>query len=419
MKNVRMLAAGILVIAASALAKFDTNQIEQITGLKGKWNEEESVFKVTVPRKEVKVTVDKTFLQPFMGITTWAGFAPGKKAETMIMGDIVLFQDEVNPAMSAALDNGIKVTALHNHFFFDEPKVYFMHIDGEGTTEQLAGALAKILAAVKQARAENLKPADHFPTPPVGLMNSFDIKPVEEIFGAKAQSQEGMYKFVFGRPAKMSCGCEIGKEMGVNTWTAFYGTAEYALVCGDFAVKEDELQDVLKSLRKDDINVVAIHHHMVGETPRYLFLHYWGKGQPTKLAEALRTARGTQAKAGAAAARVEGGFKEINSVDFERRRTEEKAVILDVRSPEEFARGHVPGAINIDLNAPGFAQKVDAFDKSKPILVNCHAGSRGAIASVALAKLGFQTVCNLDGGLAAWEKAGNAAEKTESAPQPK
>jgi rhodanese-related sulfurtransferase len=170
---------------------------------------------------------------------------------------------------------------------------------------------------------------------------------------------------------------------------------------------------VLRSLRKSDIDIVAIHHHMTHEQPRYVFLHYWGRGKAADLANAIRLARGEQTKATAAAAREAGGFQEINSTHFARHRSD-GAVVLDVRSPDEFAKGHVPGAVNIDINAPGFASRVANFDKSKPILVNCHAGSRGAIAAAELARLGFKTVCNLEGGLAAWEKAGNASEKVET-----
>ncbi|HEY0549262.1 MAG TPA: DUF1259 domain-containing protein [Verrucomicrobiae bacterium] len=415
MKMEILIATAISLMASIACgATLDTNRIEQITGLKGTWNAKEGVFKVSAPRSNVTVHVEGTLLFPFMGVTTWASFMEGKKAEAMVMGDLALFEDEVNPAMSAALDAGLRVTALHNHFFFDEPRVFFMHIDGEGSVEQLADGLRQALAAVQMVRRDWKQPRKNFPDRPVGNYNSFDISPVEKIFDAKAQSYQGMYKFVFGRAAKMACGCEVGKDMGLNTWAAFYGTAEYAVACGDFAATEDELQDVLKTLRQNNINVVAIHHHMLGETPRYVFLHYWGKGTPTKLAEGIKAARGTQAKAGAAAARLEGGFKEIKPNEFEQQRSS-GAVVLDVRSPEEFAKGHVPGAINIDLNATGFADKVAQLDKAKPILVNCHAGSRGAIASAQLAKLGFKTVCNLEGGLAEWEKAGN--KPTDSTPK--
>jgi rhodanese-related sulfurtransferase len=410
---------GIFVVALTLLgalslpAAIDTNLVQKLTGLKGTWNEKEGVFKVSSPRTNVPVRVEGMTLFPFMGVTTWASFMEGKKAEAMVMGDLALFEDEVNYAMSAALDNGLRVTALHNHFFFEEPRVFFMHIDGEGTVEQLSSAVGKAMAAVRDVRQNFPTPQKNFlDTKPVRSMNSFSIAPVEAILDAKAQTNQGMYKFVFGRAAKMSCGCEAGKEMGVNTWAAFYGTAEHAFVCGDFAATEEELQDVLNTLRKHEINIVAIHHHMIGETPRYIFLHYIGKGVPTKLAEGIKQARGTQSKSGATAARLEGGFREIPPAEFERHRSS-GAVVLDVRSPQEFARGHVPGAINLDINDIGFVDRVEKLDKSKPILVNCHGGSRGAIAAAKLAKLGFTNACNLDGGLAAWEKAGNKAEGTE------
>src|SRR5436190_16479966 len=119
-------------LGSVASAKIDTNQIEQITGLKGTWSPSEGVFKVSAPRSDVKVSVDGWTMPPFMGLTSWAGFVDGKKEEAMVMGDLVLFQDEVNAAMSAAWGNVLKVTAVLNHFFFDEPKVYFMHIEGQG-----------------------------------------------------------------------------------------------------------------------------------------------------------------------------------------------------------------------------------------------------------------------------------------------
>ena len=327
----------------------------------------------------------------------------------MVMGDFVLFEDEVNSVMSAALDNGLQVTALHNHFFQTEPQVYFMHIGGEGSVEKLASGVKAALAKMKEIRVANPQPVKSFGGG-IPERNAISAAPLAEAFTAKAQEKEGMVKFVFGRVARMECGCDVGKEMGVNTWASFGGTDDNAVVDGDFASREDELQPVLKSLRGSGINIVAIHHHMVGETPRYVFLHYWGRGKAADLAKAIKVARGEQTKAAAAAARVEGGFKEINAADFEKRRAKSKTVVLDVRSPEEFAKGHIPGAINADINSPDFAAKAAQLDKKQTILVNCHAGSRGAIASAELAKLGFKTICSLEGGLAAWEKDGHQSE---------
>ena len=140
----------IAVVCASAADVLDQAKIDQLTGLKGKFNEKEGVYKVTFPRNDVKVVVDGWTMPPFMGLGTWAAFTPTKDG-AMVMGDTVLFEDEVNAAMSAALDNGLSVTALHNHFFFDRPKVYFMHIEGEGAVDKLAGAVRKVYDAVRHA----------------------------------------------------------------------------------------------------------------------------------------------------------------------------------------------------------------------------------------------------------------------------
>ncbi len=399
-----------LVLSSSGLAaELDTKAIENITGLMGKMNADEQVFKVSSPRNDVKVSVDKWQMPPFMGLTSWAAFKPGIKEQAMVMGDLVLFQDEVNPVMSAALENGLQVTALHNHFFYENPKVYFMHIGGEGKTEALAKGVKTALSRVKEIRSQNAQPLEGFagdiPSP-----SSITAEKLQQTFGTKGDVKDGMAKFVFGRVAKMPCGCDVGREMGVNTWAAFAGSDDNAVVDGDFACREEELQPTLKSLRKSGINIVAIHQHMSMEQPRYIFFHYWGKGKAAELARAVQVARGEQTKAGAATARLDGGFKEIKAADYEKQRKSRKAIVLDVRSPEEFARGHVPGAINMDINAPGFAQRAASLSKSKTILVNCHAGSRGAIASAELARLGFKTVCNLEGGLAAWESEGGHAE---------
>lgn len=282
---------------ASALPVFaalDTNRIETLTELKGTWNATEGVFKVTAPRNDLPVTVDGWKMPPFMGLTTWAGFIEGKKAEAMVAGDLVLLEDEVNPVMSAALDTGLTVTALHNHFFFDEPKIYFMHIGGEGTVEQLAGGVKAALAKQKQLRASRPQPSRMFGVGFAPNTNSITAARIEEILGTKGQANNGMFKAVIGRSAKMPCGCEMTKEMGVNTWAAFAGTDDNAVVDGDFAVLEDELQPVLKSLRAEGINIVAIHHHMTHEEPRILFLHYWGKGGAESLARSVKKTLDTQ-----------------------------------------------------------------------------------------------------------------------------
>jgi hypothetical protein len=279
--------------ALPAFAALDTNRIEQTIGIKGAWNAAEGVFKITVPRNDVKISVDGWTMPPFMGLGTWAAFTEDKMGGAMVMGDTVLFQDEVNPVMSVALDNGLAVTALHNHFFYDEPKVYFMHIGGAGSADKLAAAVKRVWDKIKEIRAANPNPAPTFGGASLPAANSITGKTIEDILGVKGQANNGMFKAVIGHPTKMM-DTEVGKEMGANTWAAFAGGDDNALVDGDFAVHESELQGVLKSLRKSGINIVAIHSHMTDENPRTLFLHYWGRGSAMDLAKSLKAALDTQ-----------------------------------------------------------------------------------------------------------------------------
>src|SRR5436309_257446 len=183
------LALSIAVInGASAL---DTAKIDNITGLKGKLNEKEGVYRVTFPRGDVKVAVDGWTMPPFMGLGTWAAFTKGAHTEAMVMGDTVLFEDEANPAMSVALENGLSVTALHNHFLFDNPKVYFMHIEGQGTTEQLATAVRKVYDKIKEIRAANPQPKDSFGTTGLPEKNSISLEPLNKILGICGESNNG------------------------------------------------------------------------------------------------------------------------------------------------------------------------------------------------------------------------------------
>jgi len=276
-------------IAFAADAALDTARIEQLTGLKGTLNQQEGVFKVNFPRKDFQANVGGTRLIPDQGLTAWAAFTRAGN-HAMVMGDIVLLENEVNPVMSAALDNGLEVTALHNHFLWDSPKVMFMHIGGMGDEAELARAVGRVFGKLKEVistkpgmPAANIDPAK----------TSFDPEDIEQLVGAAGVFKNGVYIIVIGRAAKMG-EHEVGKEMGINTWAAFAGSEQQAVVDGDFAMLEGEVQGVLKALRRANINIVAIHNHMIGESPRYVFLHYWGVGPAEDLAKGLKTALATQ-----------------------------------------------------------------------------------------------------------------------------
>lgn len=275
----------------SLFAEEALSQFEKVTGLKGSYNENEKVFKASFPRTDIKVSVDKVILDPFMGLTSWAAFTPVND-QFMVMGDLVLFQDEVNPVMSTLLENGLEVTALHNHFFYDEPPVFFMHISGVGSLQFLSEGVKKALGTVKDIRSKSQVLSKGFGEPSIGEKSSVTSTNLEAIFGTKGQSKDGMFKVVMGRKTKMN-GMEVGKDMGVNTWAAFAGSDEAALVDGDFAMEAEELQSVLKTLRKGNINIVAIHNHMTKESPRIIFLHFWGKGKAEALAKTIKEALST------------------------------------------------------------------------------------------------------------------------------
>lgn len=279
--------------AADTTSDLDTAKIEQLTGLKGSFSKEENVFKVSKPRSDVKIQVDKWSMPTFMGLTSWAAFTPAHNGQAMMMGDTVVFEDEVNPAMSAALNANLEVTALHNHFFFDQPKVYFMHISGMGSVDQLATGVKKVYDKIAEIRAACPTPTTAFPET-IANDNKITPAPLEAVFGMKGQTNNGMFKVVIGRKAKMH-GIVVANQMGVNTWAAFAGSDDEAVVDGDFALLEDELQPILKTMRAEDINIVAIHQHMSQEQPHYLFLHYWGKGKAVDLAKSTKKALDVQA----------------------------------------------------------------------------------------------------------------------------
>jgi hypothetical protein len=272
-------------VAAPQPTKLDTTAIEKATGAKGTWNEKEGVFKVSVPRTDLSVTAAGVRITPALGLTSWAAFQKAG-GQTMVMGDMVLLEDQVSPVMDATLQNGLEVTALHNHFFWDSPKVAFMHIGGMGDEGKLSAAVGKVFSRIQEtsggksvATGTRIDPA----------RTTLDPEKIASILGAKGDLKDGVYKVTVGRKVRMH-GHDVGNAMGVNTWAAFAGSENEAVVDGDFVVFGSELQGVLKALRAARIHVVAIHNHMVAEEPRTVFLHYWGVGPAADLAKGVRAA---------------------------------------------------------------------------------------------------------------------------------
>lgn len=263
----------------------DTVKIERLTGIKGKLDPSENVFKVAVPRSDLNVTVAGVNMIPAMGLTSWAAFMKSGST-TRVMGDMVLLEDQVSPVMDAVLAGGLEVTALHNHFLWETPKVMFMHIAGLGDEDKLAAAVGRVFARIGETAAGR----GHIPQTTIDPQKTaLDPGPIQAILGVKGELASGVFKIGIGRSTTLS-GHSLGNTMGINTWAAFAGSDERAVVDGDFAMHEEELQPVLKALRKTGIHVVAIHQHMAGESPRMIFLHYWGVGRTVDLARGLKSA---------------------------------------------------------------------------------------------------------------------------------
>jgi hypothetical protein len=285
------LAVGLSFTVASAPEEhLDAGKIAAASGAKTTVTPD-GVVRVGWPRNDVKVQVDGVQLQPFAGLGSWAAFTAAPHG-AMVMGDTVVFQDEVTPAIDAAFARGLEVTALHNHFFYDEPKVYFMHIGGRGDPEVLASSIKAVWDAIKKVRAADPTPGSAFS----GLGPEADQPApaqIEEILGHKAQTQDGVVKVTIGRDGMMH-GVKVGGSMGLTTWAAFTGGTKHAVVDGDFIMTAAEVQPVLRALRKADIHIVALHNHMIGEQPAYYFTHFWGKGPALELAQGLRSALDAQ-----------------------------------------------------------------------------------------------------------------------------
>jgi hypothetical protein len=292
---IMVMLVGLPALAAPPAGRLDGAKIEQLTGAKGKMDEKEGVFKVSVPRGDLQVTVAGVKMVPAMGLTSWAAFT--RVADHVaVMGDLVMTEDQVNPVMSAALEAGLEVTALHNHFFWDSPKVMFMHVGGMGEEAKLAEAVGRVFKKIGETSGgKGVVPKLELDLSSGAAKGSLDGKKIEAALGAKGEMAGAVYKVTIARTTKMH-GRAMGGTMGVNTWAAFAGSDEKAVVDGDFAMLESELQGVLKALRGAGIDVVAIHQHMTGEEPRVMFLHSWGVGRAEALAKGIRAALETQPK---------------------------------------------------------------------------------------------------------------------------
>ena len=281
------LALGMMSAAYAQQIPAEYDQVLKALGKQGDFKAD--VLKVNIPRNDLKVTIDGVATPTPFGFGGWLAMTKGDHGEVM-MGDLVLTQDEVNPVMSALLDNGLEVTALHNHFFFEEPRIFYMHVMGHGSAADLAKMAKPAVDLI--GHVPSTHPASGTSASSGAQPGKLDAAKIAQIAGHEGEQTGPVYKITVGRDELKlkEMGALINARMGLNTWAAFYGNDQQAMIAGDVAMLENEVQPVLKALRSHGLDVVAIHHHMTGTRPVIIFLHYWGKGSADQLATGFRAA---------------------------------------------------------------------------------------------------------------------------------
>ncbi|HEY0872834.1 MAG TPA: DUF1259 domain-containing protein [Vicinamibacterales bacterium] len=297
LKYVAISVAAIVLSAAVPSAQEMPAEYKAVLSTLGKTGDfKDGVLKVNIPRNDLRVTINGRPAPTPFGFGGWVALTKGQGMDVM-MGDLVLTEDEVSPVMSALLQNGLDVTALHNHFFWEQPRVFYMHVHGMGSAADLATRVKPAIDLIDQAAKKAATPPSTVPASP-----TIDGAALAQIIGTPGEQTGPVYKITIGRPDidLREHGARINARMGLNTWAAFAGTNADAMVAGDVAMLESEVTPVLRALRANGLHVVAIHHHMTGVTPVVIFLHYYGTGPAAKLAQGVRAAVDLLGKASAA-----------------------------------------------------------------------------------------------------------------------
>jgi Domain of Unknown Function (DUF1259) len=285
-----MTVAACLLWPGSATAQDMPSEYKAVLTALGKGGDfKEGVLKVNIPRSDLRVTINQRPTPTPFGFGGWIALTKGSDGSEVLMGDLVLTEDEVNPVMSAVLDNGLDVTALHNHFFWEQPRIFYMHVHGMGSAAELTRRVKPAIDLIDQSA----KRASAAPAPVVASTATLNSAALAKIVGHDGEQSGPVYKITIGRPDinVREHSAAINARMGLNTWAAFVGTDADAMVAGDIAMLEHEVTPVLKALRGNGLDVVAIHHHMTDVQPVVIFLHYYGTGPAAKLAQAVRAAR--------------------------------------------------------------------------------------------------------------------------------
>lgn len=262
--------------------------IDHALGKKGVYKEAEAVYTIPLPRNDLKMKIKGDPVPIPFGFGGWVSFKKtidGKSA--MVMSDTVLQMEEVNPLISAALANGLEIAAIHNHFFYEEPRIYYMHVHGMGSVAELAKKYADTIRDSKLFPANQPVPAA--PPAQTGKEN-FDIQALDSIVKYTGTVNGPTYKYTVGRSdlKVMAMGVEMTTNIGLNSWASFAGKMDNAHIAGDIAMLQSEVNSVIKTLRQHNLEVVAVHNHMLGDEPHMIFLHYYGRGDAATLAKGFR-----------------------------------------------------------------------------------------------------------------------------------
>jgi Domain of Unknown Function (DUF1259) len=298
MKTLNLAAILILTTTVASAQEMPSDYAGVLKTLGKQGDYKANVLKINIPRNDVKVSIDGIATPTPFGFGGWLAMTKGDGGMDVMMGDLVLLEDEVNPVMSALLDNGLEVTALHNHFFFESPRVFYMHVHGHGQAAELARMAKPALDLIGHGSPQH-KSSVSGGTVDVSA-GQMDAAKIVSVVGHEGEQSGSVYKITVGRSDLniREMGAKINARMGLNTWAAFFGSDANAEVAGDVAMLSNEVNPVLKALRSNGLNVVAIHNHMIAGEPPIYFLHYWGTGSTEKLAAGVKAALNELGKSG-------------------------------------------------------------------------------------------------------------------------
>jgi hypothetical protein len=269
---------------ARGVEGLDTGAFDSLPWAPGSLDRATGTYRLSVPRPDLVVTVDGVRLGSVEATAGWAAFKP-VPGGAVLTAELPLLADEVNPVLSAALLHDLRVTALHPHFTREEPRLLFLHLAAIGETDSLAAAMAAVLQTLEDVKGQ---PRELPPTIDPALV-TFYPAPVDSVLRVRGRMRDGAYEITLPRSATLA-GFELGESSGIASRVTFAGGPSSAVVRGRLALLEEELQPALKALRAAGIEIASIDDAAMGEEPNYVYVHVWGRGSATALAQAIRDA---------------------------------------------------------------------------------------------------------------------------------